>query len=406
MAKYNYDKSVLKGLGVSAFLNEVKVRKQHIAKGENTIPNSIYNPNVLARKLHPSYQLGVITNVKDEPGAKTYTIKPDTEKGFKELAYFKAGQYISFALEFDGAYMCKPYSISSSPLKAKGDDNNEYTFTIKENKDGYASKYILENWKVGTSVTMSGPLGQFTYERLRDCKNVVALAGGSGITPFVSMANAIADGINDYNLTILYGCKDSKNIILKDELEEASKKSNGKVKVVYVFSEEKVEGHEYGFIDEKIIRKYAPDDYSIFVCGPKAMYKFVKDEIAKLNLPRRKVRFELAGEYGDPTSDEAYPKDKADKEFNIKVLVRGETQIVKCQSAETLLHAMETAGIHVPSDCRSGQCGWCHSRLINGEVYIPESHDGRRAADKKFNWIHPCVTYPLSDIEIEVFPIH
>jgi len=51
-----------------------------------------------------------------------------------------------------------------------------------------------------------------------------------------------------------------------------------------------------------------------------------------------------------------------------------------------------------------GHCGMCHSRLISGEYYMPETMDGRREADRKFGWIHPCCTYPLSDMEIEVFP--
>ena len=404
MSKYNYDKSLLKGLGVGAFLNEVKLREEHISKGAETIPTSIYNPNILASKLHPTVQFVKVKQVIDRGDAKTFILEPNETKGTKELAYFKAGQYISVVVEFDGHFMCKPYSICSSPKKALGEVDNTYEITVKLQKDGYASTYILNNWEVGTEVTISAPVGQFTYERLRDRKDVIAIAGGSGITPFISMASAIADGIQDFNLTILYGNKTFDSILLKKELDEIVARANGKVKVIHVLSDEKKDGFEYGFINETLIRKYATDDYSIFVCGPKAMYKFVTDEIAKLDLPRRKVRFELSGEYGNPTNDEKYPKDKADKTYNVKVWIRGESQDITCKSEETLLHAMETAGIRVLSDCRSGICGWCHSRLIKGETYIPESNDGRRAADKKFGWVHPCVTFPLSDIEIEVFP--
>lgn len=63
---------------------------------------------------------------------------------------------------------------------------------------------------------------------------------------------------------------------------------------------------------------------------------------------------------------------------------------------------MEQAGIKAPPRCRSGQCSWCHSRLVSGEVFIPDEADGRREADKKFGWIHPCCTYPLSDIKLDV----
>ena len=69
--------------------------------------------------------------------------------------------------------------------------------------------------------------------------------------------------------------------------------------------------------------------------------------------------------------------------------------------SQAYLSGAEQAGIKAPSRCRSGQCGWCHSRLVSGEVFIPDEADGRREADKKFGWIHPCCTYPLSDIELD-----
>ena len=403
MAKYNYEKKVLKGLGVGAFLGEVKVRQAHIDQAESTIPTSVYNPNVIAAKLHPAVQFGKIAEVIDHGDAKTFVIVPDESKGCSELAYFRAGQYVSVELQFGGAYLCKPYTIASGPKSALA---GSYRLTVKRTANGYASDYILDNWAVGTQLTLSGPLGQFYYERLRDAKNVLALAGGSGITPFLSMAEAVADGTEDFNLTILYGSRDHENILLKVELDALEKASGGKVKVVHVLSDDEAEGYEHGFIDAALIRKYAPaEDYSVFVCGPKAMYAFVEKELASLELPRRRARFELSGEYGDPTRDAEYPEGSAGKEFQVTVSFRGEEMAVRCRAEETLLHAMETAGIKVPSDCRSGECGWCHSRLISGDVYVPASADGRRAADKKFGWVHPCVTYPLSDIEIEVFPL-
>ena len=62
------------------------------------------------------------------------------------------------------------------------------------------------------------------------------------------------------------------------------------------------------------------------------------------------------------------------------------------------------AGIAAPSDCRSGRCGWCRSQLLQGEVYVPQSVDGRRMADKLYGYVHPCCTFPLSDVGINVPP--
>ena len=65
----------------------------------------------------------------------------------------------------------------------------------------------------------------------------------------------------------------------------------------------------------------------------------------------------------------------------------------------------KAAGVKAPSDCRSGRCGWCHSQLLSGDVYVPESVDGRRMADKMYGYIHPCCSFPLSDVVIDVPPM-
>ena len=405
MAKYNYDKSKLKGLTPFPFLGEVKTRTANIEAAPTTLPKSIYNPNILAAKLHPHVQYTKVAKVIDHGDAKSFVFVPDESKGTKSLAYFRAGQYVALALDMDGVTANKPYSLRSNPKDALGDENNSYTLTVKHGKGAQGGEYILSHFDVGTEVAMSGPLGNFYYQDLRDARNVIALAGGSGITPFYSMAAAIADGIEDFNLTILYGSRTHDNILLKGELDEVAARSGGKVKVVHVLSDETVEGYEHGFLTAELIAKYASGDYSVFVCGPKAMYSFLGGEIAKLNLPERRVRFELSGEFGDPAQDPAYPAEAAGKEFTITVWIRGEKTTVPCKAEQSLLRAMEGAGIRVPSDCRSGQCGWCHSRLISGKVFVPESADGRRMADKKFGWIHPCSTYALSDVEVEVFPL-
>lgn len=398
--KYGYNKKLLKPLGVGPFLGQVKLREQKIAEASAELPTSIYNANILAKKLHPNVQYAVVAAIADHGDAKSYTLAPDTEKGVDALAYFRAGQYVSIALDIDNAKLNKPYTIRSCPKDAlKG----TYTITIKRTVNGFASDYILDNWQVGTKVKLSAPLGEFYYQEMRDAKNVVALAGGSGITPFYSMAAAIADGTEDFNLTILYGSRTKDAILLGEELNAVAAASDGKVKIVNVLSDEEAEGCEKGFITAELIKKYAPEgDYSVYLCGPKAMYKFMDAELPKLGLKGRRIRKELPGEYGDPTGDEQYPKEAAGKTYQITVLIRGESQSVTCRADQTLLDALEKAGIRAPSHCRSGECGWCHSRLVSGDVYIPEDTDGRRLADKKFGWVHPCCSYPLSDVTLDV----
>ena len=175
--------------------------------------------------------------------------------------------------------------------------------------------------------------------------------------------------------------------------------------MVHVLSHEEAPGYEHGFLTAELIQKYAPEgDYSVFMCGPKAMYRFEEGEMKKLGLPKRRYRMEMSGDYLKASDNPDFPAEKKGKEFILTVDIRGEKQTVPCKAEESLLWAMEKAGIHAPSHCRSGECGWCHSKLVKGSVYVPKDADGRRAADDKYGWIHPCVSFPLSDVELCVYP--
>ena len=405
MGKYNYSRKGLKGLTPFPFLGEVKTRVKAIQAAPDTIPQSVYNANILAKSLHPAVQHVKIAKVEDHGGAKSFTLVPDKARGTEKMAYFRASQYVSVSLNINGAPVNKPYTIRSNPKDALGSGDTSYTLTIKLTDPAYASAHILSTWKEGDQVDISGPLGDFYYQDLRDAKQVVAIAGGSGITPFYSMAAAIADGIEDFDLTILYGSRTADGILLKDEIEAVAARSKGRVKVIHVLSHEEKEGFEHGFITAELIRKYAPQgDYSVFMCGPKAMYSFEEGEMKKLGLPKRRYRMEMSGDYLGAAQNADFPGSKKGKEYRLTVDIRGEKQTIPCKAEESLLWAMEQAGIKAPSHCRSGECGWCHSRLVSGDVYIPEDADGRRMADKKFGWIHPCCSFPLSDIELAIYP--
>lgn len=402
--KYNYDKSALKGLSIMPFLNQVKTRNKMIEAASDEMPQSIFNVNRVAAALHPARQHVKIAKVTDHGDAKSYLLIADKEKGTEKLAYFRASQYVSVELNIDGALVNKPYTIRSNPADALG-AGSSYTLTVKLTNPAYASKHILDSWKEGDSLSISGPLGDFYYQELRDAKHVVALAGGSGITPFYSMAAAIVDGIEDFDMTILYGSRSSDGILLKEEIEDLAERSKGRVKVVHILSHEEKEGYEHGFITAELIKKYAPEgDYSVFMCGPRAMYDFEDGEMAKLGLPKRRVRKEMSGDYLGVEKNPDYQAPQ-EQEFKLTVDIRGQKQTVACKAGESLLWAMERAGIAAPSRCRSGECGWCHSRLVSGKYFCPKETDGRRLADEKFGWIHPCCTFPLSDIEICVYPI-
>ena len=389
----------LKSLKATKFISLLGNRQKTFEKAKATMPELPDNATALARALHPKKQfLKVAEVIERAEDCKSFVLVPDEEKGTKALAYFGAGKYLTVFEEIEGMKITRAYSISSKPGDALA---GKYMLTIKRVDGGLMSNYILDTWQEGTSVTVSAPEGHFEYQPLRDAKNVICLAGGSGITPFISMAGAVIDGDEEFNMTLIYGSRSRENILFYDELEEI--KSTGKVNVVHVLSDEETEGFEKGFITAELIKKYAPENepYSIFICGPQGMYEFLDKEIAKLGLEKKYVRHEMFGEFRNPASQADYPSDVPET-VSITVTIQDETKTITGSTNDTVLQILEKNGIAAPARCRSGECGFCHSHLLEGKVYVPKTLEYRRLADFKFGCIHPCCSFPLTDLVINV----
>ena len=395
-ANCNYKVQLIGALDMLKFKNMPKVREAAIQAAPSTPLPKTLTTNEKAKLRHPEKQSVVVSEIRQNgPDAKTIVLK--TEDG-APLAPYRAGQYISVSVPIGNTVTTRSYSLCGSPAWAK---RGEYNITVKRDDAGFVSPWIQDNWQVGQRITISGPQGHLYYERIRDAKKVVALAGGSGITPFMGMAYALRDGLEDFDLTILFGSRTEDAIIYKKELDEVCAACD-KVHVIHVLSDEEKPGYEHGFITAELIKKYGGEEYSIFMCGPQAMYNFLDNEIAKLGLRRKFVRREMFGMIKDPWNQPDYPAEIRGKTFNLKIVQCGKEYDVPVSADEPIIVAAERAGIAVPSRCRSGECGWCRSKLVSGKVYIPEKTDGRRRADVEFNYIHPCSSVAMSDLVLDV----
>lgn len=381
-----------------AFKNKPKQRDKVIEETKAAPLVAEYTTNRKARERHPVSQEFVIEKVIDrKPDVKSYVLR---RKDGADPAFFRAGQYVVVRQKINGKLIARPISISSAPVDTL--DKGFYEITVKAIPGGFMSNYIHDNWKVGDTVTTSGPQGVFYYEGFRDAPRVVAVAGGSGITPVVSMAKSIAAGDEDFELVVLYGTKNRDEILFADEFAEVMKQTD-KVKVVHVLSDEEVDGYEHGFINADLIRKYAGDGvYSVFAAGPQAMYRFLDGETEKLGLIPKYYRKEIFGASRTPWEYPDYPQEAKGKTFTLTVKMCDKVYTMPCAANENIIVAMEREGIAGPNRCRGGICGWCRSRLLDGKVYIPAETDGRREADKVYGYIHPCASYAVSDITLEV----
>jgi ferredoxin-NADP reductase len=298
-------------------------------------------------------------------------------------------------VEVDGVKTSRPYSIASAPGRP------DYDITVRCKEGGFVSTYLLNEVKVGDILESTGPSGSFYHEPLTDTSDLVFLAGGSGITPFASMIReAVGEGL-PRRMHLLYGSRDPEDIIFRKELAQLGAENEG-IDVDFIISEPDEEwGGLCGFIDEDMISNLLDtvENKTFYICGPAEMYPFCEGALAALGVPAIHVKKEAYGPPDDVTAEEGWPGLAPDAEFEV-VEERSGT-VFKAPAGEPLMNSLERAGLVVEAICRSGECTACRTRLEAGEVFAPQ-RVSRRWADERFGYIHPCMSYPLSDLRIRL----
>ena len=353
----------------------------------------IPNANRIATALHPVQQRMRVTAVRQTAcNMKTYTLQ--SAEG-RELAYFEAGSYLPVYLTVDGNRIERPYSLFSSPRQAEA---GIYEITVKELGDGYISRHISANWEVGTEVLVGSPYPGECYNPTRDARKVVVLAGGSGITGFYSFAQAVRDGdIELDSLTIFYGVNTADELLDAKLWEGVCDGSDGRIRLIPVVADGSCSGCEAGFITWDLIQKYCDiTDASYFISGPDAMIRAATAFLAANGIPRRRIRVSMSGDSG-------FRMNHTEPETcTLTVHIGGEQYTVPASKDETILAALDRAGLNAAARCRSGKCGFCRSMVVHGEFQVAADETGVRKMDQQLGFIHPCCCLPLTDMEIIV----
>ncbi len=393
---------------IVSFIVHIKKRKR-IFKRAKASPVAPGRMNMLAEELHPLSQRLIVDSVITETAdANTYRLKG----AGRRPAFFIPGQYISISLQIGGSTLARPFSISSMPQQTI--DAGYYDITVKNSDDeGFTGRWIMENWKTGTEVMSSGPAGSFTWQKLRDCSSLVCIAGGSGITPFKPIISSLLSSNRFSRVILFYGARNSNDLIFKDFWEDTVKKHAGRFFHIPVLSEpDNGWQGEKGFITAELITRtiksvpggFTADECSYFICGPEGLHSFIDKELSGLDISGKRIRRE---EYAVNTRSSGVGSPSGKRIVSLTVRQGDSNLEIKADPDETVLVALERAGLDPPSLCRTGECGWCRSRLVSGKISgnkKPGRRSGLRMADEKFGYFHPCSAFPESDLVIEIPP--
>ena len=147
--------------------------------------------------------------------AEANSIRFEIPAELRSAFAFKAGQHLTLKATIDGEEVRRNYSLCTAPA------DQDWMVTVKRIAGGLFSNWVGDNLKAGDTVEVMPPHGSFTTEFAPTAKrHIVGIAGGSGITPVLSLLRTTLKEEPESQFTLLYGNRDSSSIIFLEELAE------------------------------------------------------------------------------------------------------------------------------------------------------------------------------------------
>ncbi|MBZ9764254.1 hybrid-cluster NAD(P)-dependent oxidoreductase [Mesorhizobium sp. CA8] len=306
---------------------------------------------------------------------KTFVFSAASDRMF----CFNAGQYVVLHLTVDGAAVARSYSVSSPPTRPL-----DLHITVKRTSGGLVSNWLHENLRPGDQIKIEGPLGSFNLDGLPSEKPLF-LAGGSGITPLMSMLRTLTDRACDLDLRLIYSARSPRDIIFRSELDALAARFPN-LAVTYVCSKADPSwAGPTGRIDGPILLHLVPDlgDRTVYACGPEQYMKALRDGLGQAGVDPRGYHEESFGGCPGGVAPDAESAVSSSVHFTRSGLEH------RCAPGETLLEAARNCGVYVPTGCQQGICGTCRIAKLSGEVAM---HDlgGLTPEEKSAGYVLAC----------------
>jgi ferredoxin-NADP reductase/sterol desaturase/sphingolipid hydroxylase (fatty acid hydroxylase superfamily) len=303
---------------------------------------------------------------------------------------FSAGQHLTIKVTIKGETLYRTFSISSIP-----NTDNLLTLTIKKIKGGKITNYLAEHLKVGDSLEVTAPSGQFYLNpEPAHQNNYVMIAGGSGITPIYSMIGTILKFEPKSKITLLYANRTSSSIIFKEKIEQWTREFSRQFKVKHFLNEEEnpqnaIKGYITRISLEEMVNHYDKNKLDFYLCGPQIMTNKLIEDLAYLGIAKEKIHRELfliTGQTQVSTSQKA----------QVSAKVFGKTYQFETEEGKTILQSGLNQNVPLPFSCQSGLCGMCKMKCTEGKVTM-KSNQALTENELKEGYILTCQSLPQSD---------
>ena len=340
-------------------------------------------------------------------------IEPDTAEAvivsfevptdLQEVFGFTQGQYLTLRKDIDGQDLRRSYSICA------GLDDGELRVGVRKVRGGVFSNWVNASLQPGDTLQVMAPQGRFFVPiEPASARHHVGIAGGSGITPILSIMKTVLAREPASRFTLIYGNRQLQSTMFKEEIEDLKNRYMTRLVLQHVFSDEHTDSPlGFGVMNREKIGEFlhsvvpAAQIDHVYVCGPFQMNDEAEAALLAAGVPEERIHIERFGVALPSATQvgavvhEAQPGDA--KQSRITIVRDGlQREITFTEGQPSILDAASAAGLEVPFSCTSGVCGTCRAKLVDGEVRMERNF----ALDKNevaAGFVLTCQAHPLTE---------
>ena len=331
-----------------------------------------------------------------EANSIRFEVPPELRDDFA----FRAGQHLTLRATIGGEEVRRNYSLCTAP------DDENWMVTVKRIGGGLFSNWVGDHLKAGDTIDVMVPHGSFTtdFDSARK-RHLVGIAGGSGITPVMSLIRTVLREEPNSRFTLFYGNRDSSSVIFLEALANLKDKYLGRLELYHFLDAEEQDIALFnGMLDrerlDEAISALVPDAAVVdgwFICGPGPMMDAAEGALLDRNVAKDRIhieRFTADRPAGAAVREMAELQTKAEG-VTVSVTLDGRTRKVPF-TAGNILDSARTSGLSAPFACKAGVCATCRAKVTKGKVEMAV-HYGLTDEEVAEGYVLTCQSVPVGD---------
>ena len=347
---------------------------------------------------HEFHTLRVAEVKRETPDA--VSVRLEVPEALRDRFVFRAGQHLTFRRAFNGEELRRNYSVCVSPSEGV------LKIGVKKIAGGAFSGWVNDELKAGDELEVMAPHGSFCWTFDADAqREYVGFAGGSGITPVLSLMKTALELEPKSRFTLFYGNRVSAGIMFLEEIAALKDRYIDRLSVFHFLEDEEEEIALFnGRLDrakaDEALAKLAPKDAdAYFICGPGPMMDAIEEALTARKIDKSRILIErfTTGPLSAAQAAAARALEEKAAGLKMSVTLNGRRVNVTFDPAQhSILDNVRAAGLPAPFACKGGVCATCRAKVTAGEVSMKVNY-GLSAQELADGYVLTCQATPVSE---------